>query len=71
VTPPGTKGRAAGGTPDQRVLGKDGGKYLNRAWGQLPGELRTRLLQDLRARYGDDYAAIIQHYFEELADTRK
>lgn len=40
-----------------------------KAWGDLPGELRTRILQDLRTRHGDDYGAIIQHYFEQIADV--
>ena len=25
-----------------------------RRWGELPGELRTRLVQQLRERYGED-----------------
>jgi hypothetical protein len=37
-------------------------------WGELPGELRTRLVQDLRTRYGADYAEVIQRYFERLSD---
>jgi hypothetical protein len=37
------------------------------AWGDLPGEVRARLVQDLRARYGDEYEAIIQQYFRNLA----
>jgi hypothetical protein len=42
--------------------------FNGKAWGELPGELKTRLVQDLRARYGDDYAPIIQRYFEGIAD---
>jgi hypothetical protein len=42
-----------------------------RSWGQLPGELQTRMLMDMQARYGSEYAAIIQRYFERLADTRE
>jgi hypothetical protein len=38
-----------------------------KTWGELPGELRTRIVQDLRARYGDDYGAIIQRYFQQIA----
>jgi hypothetical protein len=38
-----------------------------RAWGEMPGELRTKLLHDLRGRYGDDYADVIRRYFERLA----
>jgi hypothetical protein len=67
----GLKGAAPGGVPDPRLLGPDGKKYAGRPWGELPGELRTRVLQDMRARYGEDYARIIQRYFEQIADTRK
>jgi chromosome segregation ATPase len=38
-----------------------------RSWGELPGELKNKLVQDLRARYGDDYADVIRSYFERLA----
>jgi hypothetical protein len=65
------KGAAGGGTPDEKLFGKDGMKYLGKTWGQLPGELRTRILQDMRARYGEDYAVIIQRYFEQIADTNR
>jgi hypothetical protein len=33
----------------------------------MPDHLRTRILQDLRAQFGEDYARIIQGYFEKLA----
>jgi hypothetical protein len=38
-----------------------------RVWGELPGQLRTEILQMSQARYRDDYARIIQLYFQELA----
>jgi hypothetical protein len=41
-----------------------------KSWGELPGELRTRIVQDMRARYGDDYGRIIQRYFQQIADTQ-
>jgi hypothetical protein len=40
-----------------------------KSWGQLPGELKTRLIQDFRARYGDEYAELIQQYFERVSQT--
>jgi hypothetical protein len=43
--------------------------HSGKAWGELPGELRTRIVQDLRARYGDEYGPIIQRYFQHIADT--
>ncbi len=66
-TNPGPLGAAAGGTPDQQMFAKDLNQYAGKSWGQLPGELRTRIVQDMRARYGEEYAAIIQRYFERLA----
>jgi len=41
--------------------------FQGRPWGDLPGELKTELLQSARAQFGDDYAPIIQHYFEQIA----
>jgi hypothetical protein len=43
--------------------------YAGKTWGELPGELRTRIVQDLRARYGDEYGPIIQRYFQQIADV--
>ena len=44
---------------------------IGKAWGQLPGELKTQMLQDFRARFGEDYAEMIRQYFDRLADTPK
>ncbi len=38
-----------------------------RTWGELPGHLRTEILQSARGRYRDDYARLIQLYFREIA----
>jgi hypothetical protein len=38
-----------------------------RAWGELPGHLRTEILQMSQGRYRDDYARLIQLYFREIA----
>jgi hypothetical protein len=38
-----------------------------RNWGDLPGHLRTEILQSARGRYRDDYARLIQLYFREIA----
>ena len=46
-------------------------QYAGKRWGELPGELQTRIIQDMKARYGDDYARIIKLYFEQLADTKR
>ena len=38
-----------------------------RNWGELPGHLRTEILQSAHGRYRDDYARLIQLYFREIA----
>ena len=45
-------------------------KYEGKAWGELPGELRTKIVQQMKVKYGDDYARMIKLYFEQAADTR-
>ncbi|HVS34911.1 MAG TPA: hypothetical protein VMS17_04975 [Gemmataceae bacterium] len=76
--PPGEKGgrfSANGvkpnGTPDLSMFPKDvQQKYAGKPWGELPGELRTKIVQQMRVKYGDDYARMIKLYFEQAADTR-
>jgi hypothetical protein len=58
-------GGAPSAIPLQPLLAAHGAK----SWGELPGEVKSRVLQDLRSRYGDDYAVTIQRYFEQLADA--
>jgi hypothetical protein len=38
-----------------------------RKWGELPGHLRTEILQMSQGRYRDDYARLIQLYYREIA----
>ncbi len=38
-----------------------------RNWGELPGHLRTEILQLSQGKYRDDYARLIQLYFKEIA----
>lgn len=45
-------------------------KHAGKAWGDLPGELKTRLLQEMKAQYGDDYARVIKLYFEQIAEAK-
>ena len=42
-------------------------RKTGRAWGELPGHLRTEILQMSQGRYRDDYARLIQLYFREIA----
>jgi hypothetical protein len=63
-------GVAPGGAPDMSKFTLDGKQFDGKAWGQLPGELRTKIVQEMRKKYGDDYARMIKLYFEQAADTR-
>jgi len=45
-------------------------KYKGKPWGELPGTLKTRIIQDMKAQYGDDYGRMIKLYFEQLADKK-
>lgn len=65
---PGETGPMEGGTPTAQNLPPELQKFAGKRWGELPGELRTRIIQDVKARYGDDYARIIKLYFEQIAD---
>jgi hypothetical protein len=66
---PGEFGIAEGGRPDPSLFGPGMEKYAGKTWGELPGELRTRIVQDMKAKYGDDYARMIKLYFEQIAST--
>jgi hypothetical protein len=43
---------------------------IAKSWGELPGEVKTKFVQDLEARYGEDYARSIKLYFEQLAERK-
>jgi hypothetical protein len=63
------KGIQAGGTPDASMFGPGMQKYAGKSWGELPGELRTKIVQDMKDKYGEDYARMIKLYFEQIAST--
>ena len=67
---PGLMGAAAQGKIDLSIFGKDLKKYAGKSWGDCRGELRTRIVQDMKQRYGEDYARIIKLYFEQIASSR-
>jgi hypothetical protein len=67
---PGANDGTAEGAPTRDALSGEMAKYGAKAWGELPGELRTRLIQDLKARYGEDYARNIRYYFEQIAERK-
>jgi hypothetical protein len=62
-------GGSQGGAPDASLLPPDMRKYAGKRWGDLPGELRTRIIQDMRTKYGENYARMIKLYFEQIADS--
>src|SRR5206468_3707675 len=62
---------ASGGMPDLSTLNPELKKYAGKRWGDIPGELRTKIIQDMQAKYGEDYARNIKLYFEQLAETKK
>ena len=57
-------------SPPKGELAKELQTHAGKAWGDLPGELKTRLLQDMKAQYGDDYARVIKLYFEQIAEAK-
>jgi hypothetical protein len=75
---PGNQGGMEPGGNDGSITGHNSGgplapfgeKYKGKSWGELPGEVRTQILQDLKARYGEDYAKYIKLYFEQLAERK-
>jgi hypothetical protein len=67
---PNAFGAAPGGKPEEEGPALDAKKYAGKRWGELPGALQTKIIQDLKAKYGDDYSRIIKLYFEEIADTK-
>src|SRR5262249_38775283 len=68
---PATVGAASSGMPDASLFSPEMQRYAGKTWGELPGELRTQIVQDMRAKYGEDYARMIKLYFEQLADTKR
>ena len=42
-----------------------------RNWGELPGTLKTEILQAARKKPDGDYAKLIRRYFDEISRTQK
>jgi hypothetical protein len=66
---PNGDGRTGGGPVDLHAFGLEKTPYAGKTWGELPGDLRTKIVQDMKGRYGDDYARMIKLYFEQIAST--
>jgi hypothetical protein len=45
-------------------------QYSGVPWGNLPGDVKSKIVADLSARYGEDYARVIKLYFEQIADNK-
>jgi hypothetical protein len=56
--------------PTTNEFPPDLAQYLARPWGELPGDIKAKIIQDLRAKYGEDYARVIKLYFEQIADRK-
>lgn len=56
--------------PTKTDLPKDLQQYLGKPWGDLPGDVKSKIIQDLKAKYGEDYARVIKLYFEQIADKK-
>ena len=63
-------GTRAEGRPDASLFAPEMKQYAGKTWGQLPGELRMKIVQQMKVKYGDDYVRMIKLYFEQAADTR-
>ena len=51
-------------------LPADLAQYAGKPWGELPGDVKSKIIQDLKAKYGEDYARVIKLYFEQLAERK-
>ncbi|QEL20105.1 DUF4175 family protein [Limnoglobus roseus] len=56
--------------PTKTDLPKDLQQYLGKPWGDLPGDVKSKIIQDLQAKYGEDYARVIKLYFEQIAEKK-
>jgi hypothetical protein len=46
-------------------------KLSGRRWGELPGHLRTEILQSAAKKPNGDYAGLIKAYFKEIARPQR
>ena len=59
-----------GGKLDLRSFDSEIAEHSGKSWGELPGEIKTKIIQQMKARYGEDYARNIRLYFEQLAERK-
>ncbi|MEX2027182.1 MAG: hypothetical protein WEH44_07770, partial [Pirellulaceae bacterium] len=55
---------------DLSMLESELRQLSKRNWGELPGQLRTEILQSSGKKSNSEYARMIKLYFEEIAKTR-
>ena len=63
-------GEAGRDAPHLAELKEEIRAKTGRAWGELPGHLRSEILQGSQGKYRDDYARLISLYFREIAAGR-
>jgi hypothetical protein len=68
--PPGEPQKKTDTAATTTLLPPDLKQYAGVPWGDLPGDVKSKIVQDLRAKYGEEYARIIKQYFEQLADSK-
>lgn len=64
-------GRSSGAAGPSQVNEDPLPNVLGQDWGNLPGEVRTRLAREWRARYGPEYEEIIQRYFRNISKSKE
>jgi hypothetical protein len=67
-TPPGAAAPAFDPARDLSLTPDDFKNMKGKPWGELPGELRARIVEELRGQFGEEYGPIIQRYFQRLAE---
>jgi hypothetical protein len=67
---PGNNDGSGKSDPTKDNLPPDVAQYLGKPWGELSGEVKSKIIQDLKAKYGEDYARVIKLYFEQIADRK-
>ena len=55
---------------DLRNLSPEVSQYTGKTWGELPGQIKQKIIQEMQAKYGADYARNIKLYFEQLAERK-
>jgi hypothetical protein len=57
--------------PDALTKVDDPNKYEGKAWGELPSTLQTKIIDDLKKRYGEEQGEMIRRYYEQMAERKR